>query len=171
MKLIIINGPCGIGKSTLAARLHDKMPLSFLLDVDTQARFISHYREFMEERHEMVHAVSLGIIEACLKINRSVIVDKMTFHPAVLDAYHEMGKQYKAEIHEVILWAPKDVVMARAQARGWKEGGLLTPEKCERFWGEIDQMKSQRAFAKIIDVSDLTEDEALEQLAGEVAIV
>src|SRR3989338_4290855 len=85
MKLIIINGPCGIGKSTLAARLHDRMPLSFLLDVDAQARFISHYREFTEERREMVHAVSLGIIEACLKINRSVIVDKMIFHPEILD--------------------------------------------------------------------------------------
>ena len=35
-------------------------------------------------------------------------------------------------------WASKDFVMQRAEDRGWREGGLLTPEKCEDFWEKMD---------------------------------
>jgi deoxyadenosine/deoxycytidine kinase len=49
MKLIILNGPCGVGKSTVAQKLHEVIPLSFLLDIDAQRRFISKHREFKEE--------------------------------------------------------------------------------------------------------------------------
>ncbi len=159
MKLIIVNGSCGVGKSTLAAALHDRLPLSFLLDIDSQTRFISHYKEHDLERREIVKWISFGIIEGCMKAHQSILIDKMTFDTATLDTYHEIGKRFGAEVHELILWAPKDVVLSRAHARGWVEDGLLTPEKCERFWEEIDKLKDQRPFASIIDVSKRTEGE------------
>lgn len=159
MKLIIINGPCGIGKSTIATSLHDRLPLSFLLDIDAQTRFISQYKQHDLERREMAKLISLGIIEGCLKAHQNIIIDKMTFDTSILDTYYEIGRRFSAEVYELILWAPKDVVMSRAHARGWKEGSLLTPEKCERFWEEIDKLKEQRPLATVIDVSEQTEQE------------
>ena len=85
MKLLIINGSCGIGKSTVSARMHANMPLSFLLDIDAQRRFISQYREQREESGEMIRVISNSIIKGCLKASRDVIIDKMTYDPKIID--------------------------------------------------------------------------------------
>lgn len=87
MKLIIINGPCGVGKSTLSAKLHADMPLSFLLEIDAQRRFISHYREHEEEGRAMNSAISKAIIKSCLEDKHDIIIDKMTFGPSILNFY------------------------------------------------------------------------------------
>ncbi len=164
MKLIILNGPCGVGKSTIAAALHEKMPLSFLLDVDAQSRNISHYKEYREERWEIRDAISEAIIETCLRLGRDVIVDKIIFDSTILDSYCVIAKKYNADVHEIILWATKDVVMKRAKDRGWREESLLTPERCEQFWHEIDAFKEKRPRATVIDVSDLGEAAVLKKV-------
>lgn len=169
MKLIIINGPCGIGKSTLSAKLHASMPLSFLLDIDAQRRFISHYREQKEESGKMMMAISKAIIISCLGDNRDVIIDKIMFDTDVLDSYYEIAKTYSAKVYEIILWAPKEVVMERANSRGWREGGLLTPEICELFWDKINELKKNRPRAQIIDVEKMAEDDVYLEVAKIVA--
>src|SRR3989344_4880700 len=166
MKLIIINGPCGIGKSTVAKRLHDALALSFYLDGDAQSRYISHYKEHDIERREITRAVCAGIIEACFKVGHDVIVDKMMFDQSVLNAYYQIAQKYQADVSEFILWAPKDLIMSRAHARGFPVDNLLTPEKCERFWHEIDKLKGQRPLAQVIDVTNLGENDVFNKLIG-----
>jgi predicted kinase len=165
MKLIIINGPCGVGKSTLSAKLHANIPLSFLLDIDAQRRFISHYREQKEESGKMMMAISKAIIIGCLGDNRDIIIDKILFDSVVLESYYEIAKKYGADIYEIILWAPKEVIMKRANERGWREGGLLTPEICELFWDKIDKLKENRPQAQIINVENITEEDAYLEVA------
>ncbi|MDP2631688.1 MAG: AAA family ATPase [Candidatus Uhrbacteria bacterium] len=167
MKLIIINGPCGVGKSTLAARLHNEMPLSFLLDIDAQSKFISHYREYREERWEMYLAISSAIIDTCLKLGRDVIVEKMIYDPVVIDNFINIGKIYNADIREIIIWASKDVVMNRAEERGYRDESLLTREKCEDFWEKINSIKGSRTDAILID-ADRDEDQVFKDLINSV---
>ncbi len=164
MNMIIINGPCGVGKTTLAAGLHETMPLSFLFDIDAQMRFISHYREYQEERREITLALSQAIIDTILRLGRDIIIDKMIFDPGVIDSYYALAKKYGADVHEIILWAPKEVVMKRADDRGWRKDGLLTPEKCEMFWNNIDELKHQRTKAVIIDTQQQSEEETLKRV-------
>jgi len=163
MKLIIINGPCGIGKSTLAARLHADINLSFLLDIDAQRRYINRYREQREASGKIVQAVSMAIIKSCLESGCDVIIDKMTFDPEVLDYYYEIAKTYGADVYEIVLWAPKEVVMKRADERGWREGGM-TPEQCDNFWHKIDELKEFRPQAHIIDTENVEGDVLYEQV-------
>ena len=167
MKLIIINGPCGVGKSTIAEKLHASMPLSYLLDIDAVSRNISHYREYREERWELNVAIAKATINAVLDLKRDIIVEKMIYAPETLDAYRKIGKEHGADVTEIILWAPKDVVMKRAEDRGWREG-LLTPEKCEMFWDKINELKDNRPEATIIDISALSEEDALQTVQKEV---
>jgi len=44
-KLLVLNGPLGIGKSTLAARYSHDHPLTLNLDIDTVWAMLSHWRE------------------------------------------------------------------------------------------------------------------------------
>lgn len=160
MRIIILNGPCGIGKSTIASKLHEEIPLSFLLNIDEQRRSFSQYREKREESRVASLKVSASIISSCLEMNHDVIIDKMLYETQVLDSFYEIAKKYNAEVNEIILWASKEVVMQRANARGWKKGGLLTPEKCEYFWHQIEAIIDKRPKATIINISNISEHEA-----------
>ena len=170
MKIIIINGPCGIGKSTIAVKLHEAIPLSFLLNIDDQRRLFSHYREKQEESREASLRISETIISTCLKMQHDVIIDKMLFKPQVIDSYYEIAKQNGAEVKEIILWASKEVVMKRANERGWIKDSLLTPEKCEFFWHQIDEIKDKRPNAVIIDTSNSSEDETYMKIRKELGL-
>ncbi len=161
MKLIIINGPCGVGKTSAVLALHDTMPLSYLVDVDAIGRNISHYREYRKERWELRDAVASATVDTVLRIGRDVILEKMMFWPELLEAHEKIAKTHGAEMIEIILWAPKEVVMKRADDRGWREGGLLTPKRCEEFWTEVDVFKDARPNAIIIDTSELNQKEVL----------
>lgn len=164
MKLIIINGPCGIGKSTAAKNVQDLLPLSFLVDIDAQRRSIGRYRECREESRVLSYAVTFGIVEACLKEGRDVIVEKMINDESVLDALRAIGEKYGAEVYEFILWMPKDLVLKRAFDRGYSAGNSLTPQKTEAFWDAIDTLKNNRPQAKVIDVSRLDEEQVLKEI-------
>lgn len=165
MKLIVINGPCGVGKSTLARKIHADLQLSFLLDIDAQSLFISGYRDYREERWEMMLALSAAVINAMLPLGRTVIVDKMTYAPSVLDSYYDLAKKHGAEVREIMLWASKESVLQRAHERGWRPNGLLTPEKVEMFWDRLNDIKNGRTQATLIDTDTLDSEAVYKQVA------
>ena len=164
MRLWIINGPTGVGKSTVAKLLHEEEPMSFLLNIDDVRRGLSHYAQYREESGELSHAISQSIIRTVFENGRDVILEKCMIHPEVIDAYRLIAEEYSADIHEFILWAPKELVLERAHARGWHEGGLLTPEKCEELLEKMHALKELRPQAKVIDVSGLSPEEVLKKL-------
>ncbi len=170
MKLIILNGPCGVGKSTVAAKLHVDMPLSFLLEIDAQRRFISHYREYAEESRVMNLSIAKAIIKSCLEERRDIIIDKMTFGQNILNFYYDIAKTYGADVYEIILWAPKEIIMQRADERGWVDDGLLTPEKCEFFWDKMNEVKEHRPHAHVINTESISEDAVYSQVMKIVGI-
>lgn len=151
MNVIILNGPCGAGKSTSAALLHRELPGSVLVSIDDLRRLISGYNKSSKESWVFSMTIATHMIATALKDGRDVIVDKMIYDQDVLDQLHTIAAEHNARAHEFIIWADKETVMARAQARGYKPDGLFTPEKCERFWHEIDALKHVRKQAVIID--------------------
>ena len=161
MKLIIINGPSGVGKTTLARALHKQMPLCFLLDIDAQTRFISHFEDYREERWQMNLALSTASIEACMKIGRDVIVDKMLYDERILDAFRNIGEKYKAEVHELMIWAEKQEVIRRSDKRGYQKDGVFTPETCVTYWEKVTALKDRRPQAHIVDVTNISAEGVL----------
>lgn len=164
MKMIIINGPTGVGKSTVAKLLHEQSAMSFLLNIDDIRRSISHYAEHREESGALSHAISREIVRSVFENGRDVILEKCMIHSEVVDDYRAIADEFLADTREIILWAPKEFVLQRAHARGWHEGGLLTPEKCEQLWDKMNVFKDQRTQAHVIDVLDLTPDEVLNKM-------
>ena len=164
MQLIILNGPCGVGKSTAALTLHASLPLAVYLDVDATRRLISDYHD----QHEVSWRLSVDLVctmaETALKAGHDVIVDKMLFDDAVLDRLLMIGRASGARTQEFILWASKGEVMRRAERRGYRLDSLFTPEKCERFWHEIEALRVRRSQVMVLDVENMSSEQVVAEL-------
>lgn len=171
MKLIIINGPSGVGKSTVAKMLHATMPKSFLLDIDALRRHMNGYREFADESRALSYAIGHGIVRTCLERGHDVILDRLMLTSDVIEPFRSIANELGAEVYEFILWAPKDACFARAGERqnAWSKNGLLTPEKCMLFWDKMNVFKQECTTATIVDVDGLTPEEVLGKIQSKVA--
>lgn len=168
MKLILINGPTGIGKSTVAQKIHQACPLSFLVDIDALRRYISGYREHKDESRRLSLLVSESIVETYLKAGHDVIIDKVFTDPEAVDMFIELGKKYSADVHEFVLNASKELVVKRAEERGYRENSLLTPEKVVRFWEEIQEYIEKRPQAIVVDIETLNQEEVYKYITGKL---
>jgi hypothetical protein len=154
-----------VGKSTLAESLYLEIPLSFHLDMDAQRRFISQYRELNKESFELSIPISLAIADACLAAGKDVVLDKIFRRKeSALEQFIEIAKKNGAEIHEFILWADKETTIQRAKERGYREGGLLTPEKVAEFWEHLSEFKKTRKDAIVLDAQNKNANELLTEV-------
>ncbi len=168
MKLILINGPTGIGKSTVAQKIYQASPLSFLVDIDALRRCISGYREHKDESRELSLLVSESITETYLKSGYDVIIDKVLIDTETVNRFIEVGKKYGADVHEFVLNASKDLVIRRAEERGYRENGLLTPEKVVEFWEAIQEYIKTRPQAIVVDIETLSQEEVYKYITDKL---
>ena len=128
MKLILFNGPPGVGKTTIAKKVHETLPMSFLLDLDLQREFISQYKQYPKESNLLSFDIALGIAETCLNNNRDFISGKGMLditedgkNKNILDQFIKLGHKYGAEVYEIFLWADKEITLKRADERGYEK--------------------------------------------------
>lgn len=165
MKLILLNGPAGVGKSTVAERLHADTPMSLLIVVDSVRKQISGWRESRKESQILAYQIAVASVDTCLSEGHDVIIDKAVLNDdKTLDMLVSVGEKHCAQIYEIVLTASKEVVMDRATRRGFNPGGLLTLEGVEHLWSLSEALKETRPGAVIIDTSTLTPEEVYERV-------
>ena len=165
MKLIVLNGPSGIGKSTTALELQKELPLSLLIDIDAQRRYIQGYKEHREESAKLSYKYAIALTRAHLGFGYSVIVEKTALWADwFLEELEQSAQEYGAEFFEFILTAKKDILLSRATERGFIEGGSLTLAKVGEMWEESEKLPARRPKAVVIDTSEITPDETLRRV-------
>ncbi|MDO8624225.1 MAG: zeta toxin family protein [bacterium] len=169
MKLIILNGPSGIGKSTIATRLHEKMSNSALIDVDELRRSIPNYREQRAESLKLAYQKTGEAIESHFKNGQDVIIDKVISESSILDSFIEIGKKFDANAYEILLFADKEASQKRADERGYKPGSLLTRERVGEMWEMADALCKQRPNAIVIDTAHMSIEDVFERVKSVVA--
>lgn len=152
MKLVILNGPPGVGKSTIAARLQKELTSSVVIDIDELRRTtMPDYRERREESLRLSYELAANVIEDNLKNGHDVIIDKAVSHSDTLDLFIEVGKKNGAEVYEFLLFADKATVQKRADERGYRPRSLLTSECVGESWEKADVLRQKRTQAIVID--------------------
>jgi predicted kinase len=162
MKLIILNGPSGVGKSTIAALLHKELSGSVLIDIDELRRTIPNYKERREESLRLSYEYAANAIELNLTEGKEVIVDKCLSYSDTIDLFISKGREVGAEIYEFLLFAEKAIVRKRADERGYKPNSFLTPEKVDELWEKSNKLREERKDAVIINTTNLTLEEIYE---------
>jgi predicted kinase len=73
-RLVHLNGPPGIGKSTLARRYVDDHPLAFCLDIDAFRRLIGRWDEYEEQSGLLARAMAIEMATTHLSAGYDVVV-------------------------------------------------------------------------------------------------
>jgi predicted kinase len=117
-RLIHLNGPPGIGKSTLARRYADEHPGVLDCDIDVLRTFIGGWETSFAEAGELVRPAALAMIGAYLAQGRDVVLPQMLVNPVELDRFEACATQAGAELVERVLMDSATASVARFHRRG-----------------------------------------------------
>ena len=143
-KLIVLNGPLGIGKSTLAQKYADEHPLTLKLDIDEIRKHLSHWRERDEESKKLSRKMAKEMARISLIANNDVVISQFYRDTEELEALSKLAVECSADFYEVALIVPKEEAIKRfidrGQAKGYPQG--FTPGGLVDRYGGIEWLKS-----------------------------
>jgi predicted kinase len=112
-----LNGPPGIGKSTLARRyVHDR-PLSFCLDLDGLRSLIGRWDEHEQESGLLARRMALRMAATHLGSGHDVVVPQLVALPSFVTELAHVAAECEADFHHVVLLDAGDAAEARFLAR------------------------------------------------------
>ena len=120
-RLIHLNGPPGIGKSTLAQRYVDEHPGVLNLDIDHVRTLIGGWRQRFAETGEIVRPVALSMAAAHLRGGRDVVMPQLLCQLSEIALFEAAANDSGAVFCRVVLMDTKQQSLERFNRRG--EGG------------------------------------------------
>lgn len=117
-RFIHLNGPPGIGKSTLAQMYADDHPGVLNLDIDRLRSLIGGWRENFAGTGAIVRPVALGMAAAHLSGGRDVIMPQFLGSLTEIERFEAVARENGAEFREIALMDTKEQSLARFGRRG-----------------------------------------------------
>jgi predicted kinase len=152
-RLVVLNGPPGIGKSTLARRYIEEHPLALSLELDVLRGLLGGWRERETESGRLARALSLDMVRTHLDSGHDVVVPQFVAVPDYLDQLAALGAV------EAVLMAPLELAEQRFRARD-TEHGRVAVEVVEEAGGYAVQYARLAALLEVrrplvLDATDL----------------
>lgn len=122
-RLIHLNGPPGIGKSTIARRYAAEHPGTLVCDVDVLRTLIGGWREDFAGAGALIRPVAIAMIEAYLAGGHDVIFPQLLVDDDELDRFEACAERAGAVFVERFLMVDADAAVERFARRGVGEAG------------------------------------------------
>lgn len=117
-RLIHLNGPPGIGKSTLAQRYVDDHAGVLNLDIDRLRGLIGGWRDRFAETGEIVRPIALGMAGTHLRAGRDVVLPQFLGRLSEIERFEAVAGENGAEFCEIVLMDSRERSVERFARRG-----------------------------------------------------
>lgn len=115
--LIHLNGPPGIGKSTLARRYVDQHPLAFCLDIDGFRSLIGQWDVHPERSGQLARRMALAMAREHLSTGHDVVVPQFVARPEFVAELSGVATEVGAAFAEIALLDEPAAALSRFEAR------------------------------------------------------
>lgn len=144
-RLILLNGPPGSGKSTVAQVYVREHPLALNLDIDRVRALIGGWQEDADQAGTLARNIALAMARAHLSAHHDVIVAQYLGRVHFIEQLERLAVSIGAAFYEVVLLDDKQVARSRFLARSRQSsdpGHRAAMEMVERAGGEayLDEM-------------------------------
>jgi predicted kinase len=166
-RLILLNGPPGIGKSTIAQRFVDDHPLALDLDLDVVRSLLGWSPQQRDEAGSLSRELGLEMARRHLQGGYDVVVPQLVARLPFIEALEHLAGDVGADFHEVVLMDAKagaiERFLARSRARAERdepdeagdtverEGGVA---RLETFYDLLTGVLASRPHAVVITTED-----------------
>ncbi|MFL6288103.1 MAG: AAA family ATPase [Actinomycetes bacterium] len=123
-RLILLNGPPGIGKSTLASRFADDHPGTLNLDIDHVRMLVGGWCEDFVGAGEIVRPLVLHMAATHLEGGRDVVVPQYLATNDEVESFSSVATGSSAAFVEVLLIDSRAASIERFNRRGGEVDGL-----------------------------------------------
>ncbi|UYG16258.1 AAA family ATPase [Brachybacterium huguangmaarense] len=158
-RLVLLNGPPGAGKSTLARHLAEDAPLALALDVDQLKHALGRWDEELDRAGLHARELALALAAAQLASGRDVLVGQYVARPAFLDQLASVAAAADASWVEILLDVDEATLRARLDARARRperpeqrvNARLVGPDDAPRLLESLTAVRAQRPGLHVVD--------------------
>jgi predicted kinase len=121
-QLVHLNGPPGIGKSTLSALYAERHPGTLNLDVDAVHRLVGGWTDEDNGTWQVVAPLIRAMARTQLDGGRDVVVPQYHVLPEEISALEDLARERGAAFREVVLLDDRDSAIERFDRRARDDG-------------------------------------------------
>jgi predicted ABC-type ATPase len=183
VRLIHLNGPPGIGKSTIASAFADRHPGVLNLDIDRVAAMIGGCRDSFSDSFEAGRLLAAAMARAHLARGHDVIMPQMMTHVNAMELadFEAAAGAAKAEYCQILLTADVGPSVARCmeRARAGDPQDVVSKVIDERggrdflrmLHAQVTQFSADRQPHSVIDCERLTVEQTCQAVEAALQIL